>query len=114
MEQNTISAGIQGVSRALYDSYILPVYTLASEIKNFEDNGTAAWGYGFARHDQTLFTFFARKLGLTLHPFYCNPKKLRYGSKKIYFGVLKWFKLRKHHEKDPNIIAHAQEHMLLG
>jgi len=32
----------------------------------------------------------------------------------IYFGALKYFDLRKHHEKDERRLAHAQEHKLLG
>lgn len=75
LEENCISGGIQGISRSLVDSYVLPIYRLASEIRNFEDDGTATWGYGFARHDQTLFGVFARKLKLKTHVLYYNPKK---------------------------------------
>ena len=114
MEKNVISAGIQGLSRSLLESYVTPVYQLASEIKNFEDDGSAAWGYGFARHDQVLFSVFAQKLELKLHPLYCNPKKIRKGNNKIYFGALKYFKLRKHIEKDSKRLEHARKHKLLG
>lgn len=114
LEENCISGGIQGISRSLLDSYIMPIYKLASDIKNFEDDGTAAWGYGFARHDQAIFSVVARKLGLKTHPLYCNPKKIRVKDYKIYFGVLKHFKLRKHIEKDPKLLEHAKKHKLQG
>jgi hypothetical protein len=90
------------------------MYQLAAHIENFEDNGSAYWGYGFARHDQTLFSIFVRKLRLKTHPLYCCPKKIRVGSSKIYFGALKYFKLRKHIEKNATRLEHAKTHNLLG
>lgn len=114
LEENCISAGIQGISRSLLDSYVMPMYQLASNIKNFEDDGSALWGYGFARHDQSLFSILARKLRLKTRPLYCNPKKIRVENTKIYFGALKYFKLRKHIEKDTSRLEHAKTHKLLG
>ncbi len=114
LEENGISAGIMGVSRSLLELYISPVYQLAFEIKCFEDDGTAPWGYGFARHEQALFSVLTHKLGLKTHPLYCIPKKIRVGDRKIYFGVLKHFKLRKHVEKDAARLEHARVHKLLG
>jgi len=114
LEENCISAGIQGMSRSLLDSYVRPMYQLTSNIKNFEDDGSAAWGYGFARHDQSLFSILARKLRLKTHPLYCCPKKIRVGDSKIYFGALKYFKLRKHIEKNEARLEHAKIHNLLG
>lgn len=57
-----IDAGFQGVSRKVYDEYVLPMYELSKDIKNFEDDGTSPNGWGMARHDQTLFSIQARKL----------------------------------------------------
>lgn len=114
LEENCISGALQGISRSLLDSYVEPMYQLASDIKNFQDDGTAAWGYGFARHDQVLFSIFVRQLGLKVHPLNCNPRKIRVGDQKIYFGVLKHFKLRKHTEKDARLLQHARIHKLLG
>ena len=114
LEENCISAGIQGISRCLLDSYVAPMYQLASNIKNFEDNGSSAWGYGFARHDQSLFSILARKLQLKTHPFYCCPTKIRVGDHKIYFGGLRYFKLRKHIEKNGARLEHAKIYNLLG
>jgi len=62
---HAIDAGIQGVSRALYDSYIMPLYQLSvHEMDLFIDDGTALRGFGTARHDQALFSIYARMLGL--------------------------------------------------
>lgn len=113
LEEDGISAGIQGLSRDLVDSYVLPVYNFASDIKNFEDDGTAPWGFGGARHDQALFSIVARKLGLKTHKLFCAPRKMRIGNTKIYFGLFKYFKLRKHNEKDQRLLLHAQQCKLL-
>lgn len=61
-----ISAGIQGLSRAVYHSYIKPIYELSKDLKYFEDDGSAPLGFGWARHDQTLFSIQARLMGLRL------------------------------------------------
>jgi hypothetical protein len=61
-----IDAGFQGISRSLYDSYVLPVYNLTKDINNFLDDKTCPDGFGCARQDQTLFSIQARKLGLDL------------------------------------------------
>jgi len=114
IEESCISGGIQGLSRSLLDSYIKPMYELAKHIENFEDDGTAYWGYGFARHDQTLFSIFVRKLGLKTHPLFCTPKKIRINDRTIYFGILRHFKFRKHKERDAKRLEHARINNLLG
>lgn len=114
LEENCVSGGLQGISRDMLDSYVMPIYQLTFDIKNFEDDGTAFWGYGFARHDQTIFSVFARKLGLKTHVLYPKPRNIRVGNKKFYFGALKHFKLRKHAEKDKERLEHARQHNLLG
>lgn len=55
-----LSAGIQGVTRSVYDSYVMPMYELSKDINNFIDDGTAPEGFGTARNDQTLFSIQAR------------------------------------------------------
>jgi len=58
-----IDAGFQAVSRKLNDDYVMPMYELSKEIRNFIDDGTCPQGWGTARHDQTLFSIFVQKLG---------------------------------------------------
>lgn len=62
-----IDAGLQGLSRQLMSDYVLPMYYCAHNIQLFKDDGSAPFGYGAGRHDQTLFTLFAHWLKLTIH-----------------------------------------------
>lgn len=61
-----IDAGFMGVSRVLYDDFVLPMYELSKNINNFYDDGSCPDGWGTGRHDQTLFSILARKLNLSL------------------------------------------------
>jgi len=67
LKEKGISAGIQGLSRALYASYVLPIYEMSHDIANFADDGSCPKGFGWSRHDQVLFSIQARLLG-----FYVN------------------------------------------
>ncbi len=62
----SIDGGTQGLSRQLSESYILPMYELSKDLTLFADDGSAKMGFGEARHDQTLFTVYARKLRLNV------------------------------------------------
>lgn len=55
----SISAGVQGLTRAVYDNYVLPVYNLAKNLDLFKDDGSAALGFGAGRHDQIIYTIYA-------------------------------------------------------
>ena len=114
LEEDGITGGLQGVSRKILDSYVKPIYNLAFDISNFEDDGSAPWGFGGARHDQALFSVVGRMLNLKTHKLFTNPQKIYFGDKKFYFGVSKYFKFKKHREKDPNFIMHAKKYRLLG
>lgn len=61
-----IDAGFQGISQKVFNEYILPVYEMTKDIRNFIDDKTCPDGYGYARQDQTLFSIFARKLNLNV------------------------------------------------
>lgn len=61
-----MDAGFQGLTRAMYFFYVLPVYDLAKDIKNFKDDGSSPGGFGRARHDQALFSLYARFLNLDI------------------------------------------------
>ncbi len=60
----SIAGGVQGLTKELYNDYVMPMYELSKDIKNFEDDGSAPNGLGHARCDQTLFSIYAAKLGL--------------------------------------------------
>ncbi|MCE5316939.1 MAG: hypothetical protein LLG04_06200 [Parachlamydia sp.] len=57
-----VAGGIQGLSQAVYDDYIYPIYLLSYDLTLFADDGSAKLGFGEARHDQTIFSIFARVL----------------------------------------------------
>jgi hypothetical protein len=64
LDQSGISAGIQGLSRPWTSRYIDPIFVLAERFTPFQDDGSCPKGFGWARHDQTLFSIQARLLGL--------------------------------------------------
>lgn len=84
-----IDAGFQGISKELYDSYVVPVYDLTKDINNFLDDKTCPNGFGCARQDQTLFSIQARKLGLDLiyHDNKDKPCYLKVDGKDIDFHI---------------------------
>ncbi|PKN03678.1 hypothetical protein CVU75_00945 [Candidatus Dependentiae bacterium HGW-Dependentiae-1] len=61
-----LSAGFQGISKALYQSYVLPIYEHTRDTRFFVDDGTSPTGFGDGRSDQTLFSIYARLLGLPI------------------------------------------------
>lgn len=61
-----VEAGIQGLSKKVFKEYVEPMYELAHDIEWFADDGTAPWGFGGARHDQTLFSIVAQKNRYTI------------------------------------------------
>jgi hypothetical protein len=66
LDELGISAGCQGLTRSLSQNYVLPLYQFAHDLSYFIDDGTAHKGFGWGRHDQTLFSIQARKLGLPI------------------------------------------------
>jgi lipopolysaccharide biosynthesis glycosyltransferase len=59
-----IHAGMQGLTRSVYNSYVLPCYEYAKDIELFKDHGTSHGGLSSGRHDQTLFSIQAARSGL--------------------------------------------------
>jgi len=62
-----IDGGFQGISRSLGDTYVTPMYKLASDLSVFADDGTSKGGFGNARHDQTLFSIYAQMNRLAMN-----------------------------------------------
>lgn len=61
-----IRPGGMGLSRKLYTRFVLPMYELTKDLRNFADDGTAPRGFGWARHDLTLFSIYANLLKLKI------------------------------------------------
>ncbi len=61
-----LSAGLMGVSHRIYQSFVVPIYELTHDIKNFVDDGTTPDGFGTARYDQPLFSILARLHNLNI------------------------------------------------
>lgn len=74
LDTHGMHAGLQGLSKKLFTSYVLPMYKLAHDLKNFEDDGSTSRGFGWGRHDQTLFSIMFRKLGLKFYDEFENRK----------------------------------------
>jgi hypothetical protein len=81
-----ISAGIQGLTRNLYDSYVMPIYNLSKDIRNFMDDGSTPPGLVVPRNDQTLFSIQAALLGLKIFAI-DSPCLFDINNNKIHFYV---------------------------
>ena len=66
LTKNMNCAGIQGLSGKMVTNYVDPVHDCVKNITLFADDGTSQLGFGSARHDQTLFSVYARSLGLKM------------------------------------------------
>jgi hypothetical protein len=81
-----MSAGLQGLTRKVYNSYVIPIYNLSKDIRNFMDDGSTPEGLVLARHDQTLFSIQAALLGFNVFELN-SPAFLDIGNNKIPFYV---------------------------
>jgi len=72
-----LAAGFMGLTRKYYDNFVLPMYELSHNIDHFVDDGSSTLP---ARHDQILFSMYARLLGLEIKDsathFLINNKKI--------------------------------------
>lgn len=69
LDANTfgLEAGFQGLTRKMYHNYVMPIYELTRDLRNFQDDGTCEGKKGAGREDQTLFSIQARLLNLNIH-----------------------------------------------
>ena len=63
----TLSAGLQGVTHLVWDEYIIPMYKNSFDISLFKDDGSSPFGWGEARHDQSLYSMYAHQIGYKLN-----------------------------------------------
>lgn len=62
-----LEAGLQGYTRMMWDTMIMPMYELAKDLKNFSDDGSAPGGFGNARHDTSLYSVVVNLQKLHIH-----------------------------------------------
>jgi hypothetical protein len=59
LQQEDVMGGLQGLTRETQELFLLPLYKLTDDLRNFQDDGTTPRGFGSARHDQTLLSIIA-------------------------------------------------------
>jgi len=74
-----------GVTQDMGKKLIDPVYNLASDLKNFIDDGSSSCGAGAGRHDLTLFSIYAHLLNLDIYFTNQLPTQIYLTDKKIPF-----------------------------
>jgi hypothetical protein len=62
-----VAGSPQGLTHAVYDNYVMPMYELTKTFRSFVDDGTTPEGFGTARHDQALFSVIARLQKFDVH-----------------------------------------------
>ena len=97
---DTMGATI-GVSRdheMAYEKFIIPVYELTRDLRNFADDGTAHQGFGHARHDQTVFSVFARLNDMKIYRSSHRPTRahVTVKNKKVPFYIDHFTKMLDH------------------
>ena len=85
-EKPMIIGGVQGLSRKVYKKYVLPVYELTKDIRNFADDGGSPLGYGWALADQMSFSFYAHRNNFKLTPIH-KTVTLHVGNKDFPLNV---------------------------
>ncbi len=90
LESTGLESGVMGFTRATYKKFVLPIYELAADLRNFSDDGSSEGGWGSCRHDQTIFSVQALLLGLKIHDHFEKPKQnfyLKVGRDNIPFHI---------------------------
>lgn len=91
-----LEAGLMGVSPSIYDLFIMPVYELTQDIRYFMDDGSCPDGFGYGRHDQTLYSIYAHLNQFTIHDHFKDhfePFLLPLQTKEIRFhtaSLIQW------------------------
>lgn len=72
--QYGLESGFMGVTKQVYEDFILPAYELSKDIRYFADDGTCPGGFGNYRHDQTIFSICALLHDLHIYHHFAQPK----------------------------------------
>lgn len=73
-----MEAGFMGITKRIYDCFIYPMYQLSFDLRYFADDGSCPEGFGYCRHDQTLFSLLAILNNMTIFHHYASIKELFY------------------------------------
>lgn len=66
LDKEAVLSGLIGVSRKSRQYLVDPLYATTSNMRLFEDDGTASQGFGSARSEETVLSLFAYLHGLTV------------------------------------------------
>ncbi len=66
LSQESLMGNIIGISRVSIHDFIIPLYELTKDLRNFQDDGTTPQGFGTARHDQTLLSILGYTKNLNI------------------------------------------------
>ena len=94
-----VAGGFMGLTCAMYDDFIIPMYNLAHDINHFIDDGTTPDGFGTARHDQVLFSVIGRLLGLKV-PSWHDQVRVKLPNGFVRPCLYKDIVIRTHHVLD--------------
>jgi len=84
LRKANIVAGVQGLTRALLNDYVLPLYQNSYDISLFEDDGSAPLGWGEARHDQILSSIYVHRIGYILNELGWSTIEISTGNKHVH------------------------------
>lgn len=67
LKQRGLNSSSMGITRSVYESFVIPSYECAKDLELFRDDGSAGGGPTSGRHDQTIFSIMAANSGLHIH-----------------------------------------------
>jgi len=82
-----IESGVMGLTPAVRERLVLPVYEAAADLNNFIDDGTSGGGRGTGRHDQAVIAVQARIAELYIHQHSSAPLFLQVAGRKHPFRI---------------------------
>jgi hypothetical protein len=57
--KESIMGGIIGVARWNQEEFLIPMYEMSKDLRNYDDDGTSISGHRGSRHDQVLISILA-------------------------------------------------------
>jgi hypothetical protein len=66
LQQESVMGNLHGLTREAQELFLLPLYKLTDDLRNFQDDGTSPHGFGSGRHDQTLLSILGYSKNLDI------------------------------------------------